>query len=71
LPELNRDHLAFVQSAAREYGDFVPLRFGRRVAILLSNRNPRDVEDVLVARQRNFANGYFYRILGPLLGNGC
>jgi len=68
LPELNRDHLAFVQSAAREYGDFVPLRFGRRVAILLSN--PRDVEDVLVTRQRNFAKGYFYRVLGPLLGNG-
>ena len=68
LPELSRDHLGFVLDTARRYGDFVPLKFGRRTAVLLSN--PRDVEDVLVTRQRNFTKGYFYRILGPLLGNG-
>ncbi len=68
LPELSRDHLGFVLDTARRYGDFVPLKFGRRTTVLLSN--PRDVEDVLVTRQRNFTKGYFYRILGPLLGNG-
>jgi cytochrome P450 len=68
LPELSRDHLGFVLDTARRYGDFVPLKFGRRTTVLLSN--PRDVEDVLVTRQRNFTKGYFYRILGTLLGNG-
>lgn len=68
LPELSQDHLGFVRNTARQYGDFVPLQLGRRKTILLSH--PRDIEEVLVTRQRNFAKGYFYRILGPLLGNG-
>jgi cytochrome P450 len=65
---MSRDQLGFLLSSARRYGDYVQLKLGRRTSILLSN--PRDVEDVLVTRQRNFAKGYFYRILGPLLGNG-
>jgi cytochrome P450 len=68
IPAISRDQLGFLLDCARRYGDFVPLRFGRRLVVLLNN--PRDVEDVLVTRQRNFAKGYFYRILGPLLGNG-
>jgi cytochrome P450 len=68
IPEISRDQLGFLLDCARRYGDYVQLQFGRRRVILLNN--PADVEEVLVTRQRNFAKGYFYRILGPLLGNG-
>ena len=54
--------------SARTYGDRYELRFGVRSIVVLNN--PRDVEEVLINQQRNFAKGYFYRILGPLLGNG-
>ena len=60
--------MGFIFDCARRYGDFVQLQFGRRTVILLGN--PRDVETVLVTRQRDFAKGYFYRVLRPLLGNG-
>ena len=68
LLEVNRDHLGFLLKCARRHGDYVALRFGRRPIIVLNN--PRDVEAVLVTQQRNFVKGYFYRLLGPLLGNG-
>jgi cytochrome P450 len=68
IPEISRDQLGYLLNCARQCGDYVQLKFGRRTVILLSH--PRDVEEVLVTRQRNFAKGYFYRILGPLLGNG-
>ena len=68
LPEISRDQLGFLLACARRHGDVVQLRFGRRRVVLLNH--PRDVEEVLVTRQRNFVKGYFYRILGPLLGNG-
>jgi cytochrome P450 len=68
IPRVSHDQLGFLLECARTYGDFVQLRFGRRRIIVLNH--PRDVEDVLVTRQRSFAKGYFYRILGQLLGNG-
>jgi cytochrome P450 len=68
LLDINRDQLGFLLSCAQTYGDHVELYFGRRRVIVLNN--PRDVEEVLVNQQRNFAKGYFYRILEPLLGNG-
>ena len=69
LPDINRDQLGFLTATAREYGDFVQLKFGpSRRSFLLSH--PDLVEEVLVTQQRNFVKGYFYRILEPLLGNG-
>jgi cytochrome P450 len=68
LPDVSRDQLGFLLNCASTYGDRVELRFGRRRIVVLNN--PRDVEEVLVGQQRNFAKGYFYRILRPLLGNG-
>jgi len=68
LLELSRDQLGFLRNCARQYGDIVPLWFGRRPVILLSH--PDQLEEVLVARRRSFAKGYFYRVLGRLLGNG-
>ena len=68
LLEVSRDQLGFLMHCARTYGDRYELRFGARSIVVLNN--PRDVEEVLINQQRNFAKGYFYRILGPLLGNG-
>lgn len=68
LLEASRDQLGFLRDCARTYGDRVEVRFGRRPIILLNH--PRDVDEVLVNQQRNFVKGYFYRILGQLLGNG-
>jgi cytochrome P450 len=68
LLEMRQDHLGFVTESARNHGDFVRLQFGRRPVFLLSH--PDYVEEVLVTQHRNFAKGYFYRILDPLLGNG-
>jgi cytochrome P450 len=68
LLEISRDQLGFLLRCARTHGDHVALRFGRRPIIVLNN--PRDVQEVLVTQQRNFVKGYFYRLLGPLLGNG-
>lgn len=68
LLEVSRDQLGFLLQCARTHGDYVALRFGRRPIIVLNN--PRDVGEVLVIQQRNFVKGYFYRLLGPLLGDG-
>lgn len=68
LLDVGRDQLGFLLNCARTYGDRVELRFGRRRIVVFNH--PADVEEVLVTQQRNFIKGYFYRILGPLLGNG-
>src|SRR5919201_5804518 len=63
-----QDQLAFLSQAARQYGDLVQLRFGRRLVLLAAH--PDLVEQVLQSQHRNFAKGYFYRILSPLVGDG-
>lgn len=68
LFEINRDHLGFLQQCVQTYGDRVELHFGPRRVVLLNH--PLDVDEVLVNQQRSFIKGYFYRLLGPLLGNG-
>jgi cytochrome P450 len=68
LLQVSRGQLGFLLQCARTYGDHVELRFGPRRVLVLNH--PSDVEEVLVNQQRNFAKGYFYRILEPLLGNG-
>ncbi len=68
LRELRRDPLGFLQRCAREYGDFVPLRFGPTSAVLLNH--PGFIEQVLVTEQRNFIKGPVVRGLRRLLGDG-
>jgi cytochrome P450 len=68
IPDMSRDQLGFLRDCAQRYGDVVQLQFGRRLILVLND--PRDVERVLVTNQRAFAKGYFYRLLGPLLGDG-
>src|SRR5262252_753127 len=68
LLELQRNQLEFLLRCAREYGDVVPLRFGRTLVLLLNN--PNDLEDVFATKNRSFSKGRFYRLLRPMVGNG-
>jgi cytochrome P450 len=68
LPELRRDWLGCLERYAREYGDFVPLRLGPKRAVLLAH--PALIEDVLIARQRDFIKSPAVRNGRRLLGNG-
>ena len=68
LPELLRDRTEFLSRCAREYGDVVPLRFGPRRAVLLSD--PALIEDVLVARHQVFVKPYALRLDRVTFENG-
>jgi cytochrome P450 len=68
LPELRRDQLGFYTRCAREHGDFVPIRFGPRRAVLVSH--PDVIEEVLVAKARHFTKTIALRMLRPVLGDG-
>ncbi|MDP8923724.1 MAG: cytochrome P450 [Chloroflexota bacterium] len=68
LRELSREPLNFLQMCAREYGDFVPLKFGTKRAVFLNR--PEFIEYVLVTNHRNFIKGPVVRGLRRLLGNG-
>jgi cytochrome P450 len=68
LWEAARDPLDFLARCRREYGDFVPLRFGARRVVLLNH--PDYIEEVLVTQNRNFIKSPVYRLMRPLIGNG-
>src|SRR5919199_5290694 len=68
LPELKRDGLACLTRYAREYGDFVPLRFGPVRGALLNH--PDLIEEVLVAQSGNFIKSPAVRNSRRLTGNG-
>jgi cytochrome P450 len=60
--------MAFLTRCAREYGDFVPLRFGPKRMVFLSH--PDLIEYVLVTNNRNFVKSPQFRALGAVGGNG-
>jgi cytochrome P450 len=68
LPEFRRDMLSFFTRTAREYGDFVAMRFGPRRVHLASH--PDFIEQVLVTENRKFGKSYVFELLRPVLGNG-
>jgi cytochrome P450 len=68
LPEFRRDRLAFLTRCARDYGDFVALRFGPRRLLLVSD--PDAIEYVLVTGARNFSKHFALRFNPVVLGNG-
>jgi len=68
LADLNRDQLGFYTRCAREYGDLVPLRLGRTPALLVYH--PDAIEEVLVARNRDFIKSWGVRLLRAFLGDG-
>jgi cytochrome P450 len=68
LVELRRDPTEFLTKCAREYGDVVPLRLGRRRALLIND--PELIEQVLVVRHEDFIKSQGYRLAKPLVGHG-
>lgn len=68
LRAFDHDPLGFMTRCARTYGDFVPLRFGHKRAVLLSH--PDWIGQVLVAENDKFIKGYSVRLLRRRLGNG-
>jgi cytochrome P450 len=69
LPEFGRDLLGFLADCARDYGDVVHFRLGRRPAYLLNR--PDLVEQVLVDKQGTFIkHSFFWRHARRLFGAG-
>ena len=68
LPQYSRDALGFFTSCARDYGDFVPLRFGPIRAFAI--HSPDLIEQVLVTDYRKFTKGNLLRRNRMLFGNG-
>ena len=68
LPQYKRDPLGFFTSCARDYGDFVPLRFGPIRAFAI--HSPDLIEQVLVVDYRKFTKGNLLRRNRLLFGNG-
>ena len=68
LAEMARDQLAFYTRIAREYGDFVPIRFGLRRAVLVNH--PDLIEEILVTQNAKFIKSMVLRRSRRLLGNG-
>jgi cytochrome P450 len=68
IPALRRDALGFFLHCAREWGDLVPLRFGRRPGLLVSG--PAAIEEVLVVGVKNFIKSPAYQTMREAMGNG-
>jgi cytochrome P450 len=69
LPEFGRDLLGFLTGCARDYGDVVHFRLGRRPAYLLNR--PELIEQVLVDKQGTFIkHSFFWRHARRLFGAG-
>jgi cytochrome P450 len=63
-----RDQLGFYEACAREYGDFVQTRMGPFRILLIYH--PDAIEELLIARNRDFIKSPGVRMLRPLLGDG-
>jgi cytochrome P450 len=68
LPEFRRDRLNFLMNCARNYGDFVSIRFGPRRVLLVFD--PAAIEYVLVTGSRHFIKHFALRLNPLVLGNG-
>jgi cytochrome P450 len=68
LGDLNRDQLGFYARCAREHGDVVPVRLGPNRCLLIYH--PDAIEEVLVARNRDFIKSRGVRVLQGLIGDG-
>lgn len=65
---IRRDQLGFYESCAREYGDVVETRLGPYRILLVYH--PDAIEELLVARARDFVKSPGVQLLRPLLGDG-
>jgi cytochrome P450 len=68
VTHFRRDQLGFYDACAREYGDVVETRMGPYRILLIYH--PDAIEELLVARSRDFVKSPGVRFLRPLLGDG-
>ena len=68
LPDYSRDALGFFTRCARDYGDFVPLRFGPVRAFAV--HSPELIEQITVTDYKKFTKGNLLRRNRLLFGNG-
>src|SRR5690349_2134015 len=68
LDDFRRDPLGFFTACSRDYGDFVPLRFGPQKVFLISH--PDLIDEVLVQKYRSFFKGPALRNNRRVFGNG-
>jgi cytochrome P450 len=68
VADFRDDPLGLFTRCTREYGDFVPLRFGPKLVIHLAH--PDLIEFVLVTNPRLFIKSVPFRALRPVVGNG-
>ena len=66
--EFRRDQLGFYSACARQYGDYVQTRMGPYRVFLIFH--PDAIEELLVARNRDFIKSPGVRLLRPVLGDG-
>ena len=66
--QFRRDQLGFYAACARDYGDVVATRMGPYRVLLIYH--PDAIEELLVARNRDFIKSPGVRLLRPLLGDG-
>jgi cytochrome P450 len=66
--EFRTDLLGFLERSARQYGDVVSFRLGRRPCLLVNH--PDLIESVLVKNSRNFIKPFAFRFTRAVLGNG-
>jgi cytochrome P450 len=59
LTDFGRDPLGFLEKCARDYGDFVPVRFLHQKIYLIND--PSHIEDVLTTQARSFRKTLGYR----------
>jgi cytochrome P450 len=68
FPAYSRDPLGFVTRASAEYGGVVPFRLGPYPALLLTD--PDAINEVLVAKSRDFRKSRAAGRVGVVVGNG-
>ena len=68
LRDFSRDQLGFYARCARDYGDVVPVRLGPFPGLLIYH--PDAIEEVLVARNRDFIKSRGVRLMRAFLGDG-
>ena len=66
--DFRRDQLGFYEACARDYGDVVQTKMGPFRILLVYH--PDAIEELLVARNRDFIKSPGVRLLRPLLGDG-
>src|SRR5262245_10588741 len=68
LGDFRKDILGFLERCQRDFGDLVLVRLGWHQVVIVSD--PAAVEEILVARNRDFRKHFGLRLLEPVLGNG-